>query len=76
MLKRSTGLKAYNFIQQKNDTSHVGMILIPAGEFMMGVRKLHAFQMKVQTRVTPADPALASLLVNAAQAVIDAVNSP
>jgi len=47
-----------------------------AGEFMMGVRKLHAFQMKVQTRVTPADPALASLLVNAAQAVIDAVNSP
>jgi len=47
-----------------------------AGEFMMGVRKLHAFQMKVQTRVALVDPALASLLVNAAQAVIDAVHSP
>ena len=46
------------------------------GEFAMGVRRLHAFQMKVQVRIAPVDPALAGELIHAAQVVIDAVHSP
>ncbi len=47
-----------------------------AGNFELGTKRLQVFQDKVQSRVTPADPDLGTLLINAAQAIIDAVNSP
>jgi hypothetical protein len=47
-----------------------------AGDFSTGIRRLQSFQHKVEMRVTPVDPALATLLINAAQKVIDAVGAP
>jgi len=46
------------------------------GSFDAGVSRLHAFQNKVEMRVTPVDPGFAIQLVDAAQKIIDAVNAP
>lgn len=46
------------------------------GSFDIGVRRLQVFQHKVEMRVAPVDPEFATLLVNAAQKIIDAVSAP
>jgi hypothetical protein len=46
---------------------------LDGGNFDVGVNRLQVFQHKVEMRVTPVDPSLAILLINAAQGIIDAV---
>ncbi|MCI0746500.1 MAG: Ig-like domain-containing protein [Verrucomicrobia subdivision 3 bacterium] len=47
-----------------------------SGEVSTGANQLHAFQNKVLAQILPDDPALAELLINTAQEIIDAVSGP
>jgi hypothetical protein len=49
---------------------------LEVGNFDTGAHLLDIFELKVEMRVAPDDPALATLLINAAQEVIDAVGVP